>query len=61
MTGLSHSKNYVGSRDVPIAAVATEQDRLIWVRWDQVAARFPGDPAGQLTALPARIARPRSG
>src|ERR1700739_3324316 len=39
------------SKDALIAAVATEQDRLFWARWDRIEKQHANDPRALLEAL----------
>lgn len=58
-SGVSKTSLYrsFASKDDLIAAFAREQDQLLWAWWDRVAARYPGDPAAQLSGLLAGIAK----
>ena len=44
------------SKDVLIAAFATEQDRLFWARWDRIEEQHADDPRALLEALLSGIA-----
>ena len=44
------------SKDALIAAVAAEQDRLFWARWDHIEEQHAGDPRALLDALLSGIA-----
>jgi AcrR family transcriptional regulator len=44
------------SKDALITAFATEQDRLFWVRWDQIEEQHADDPRALLEALLSGIA-----
>jgi AcrR family transcriptional regulator len=44
------------SKDELIAAFATEQDRLFWVRWDRIEEQYADDPRALLEALLSGIA-----
>ena len=45
------------SKDALIAAVAAEQDRLVWAWWDRVEEQHAGDPRALLEALLSGIAQ----
>ncbi|MFX8554431.1 TetR/AcrR family transcriptional regulator, partial [Acinetobacter baumannii] len=45
------------SKDDLVAAYLTRRDESYWRFWDDVTARFPGDPRAQLVALFERVVR----
>src|ERR1700722_17467269 len=50
------------SKDALIAALAAEQDRLFWARWDQIEKQHADDPRtlleAELSGIAERIGRP---